>query len=116
MAEYDFPHDLRDAQLQLHRTRAAYAALCRELPWSVEPAPGWEGDKQLHSDRMPGLPDSPGYTEQQKEEEKRLRGLLLELSAAVSTHPYWQTLRGPELVSARMVLKQNATRPAADKG
>ncbi|MEU5402240.1 hypothetical protein ABZ348_23425 [Streptomyces sp. NPDC005963] len=114
MAEYDFPADLRDAQLRLHQTRVAYAALCRQLPWSVEPAPGWEGDKQLHSDRVSGMPASPGYTEHQRREEERLRSLLLELSITVSTHPHWDALRGPDLVQARMALKQTATEPTSD--
>ncbi|XMN04580.1 hypothetical protein ACK8N7_00165 [Streptomyces griseobrunneus] len=49
MATYDFPQDLRDAQLNLHRTRAAYEEYARALPWSAEPLPGWEAEKQLHS-------------------------------------------------------------------
>ncbi|MER7050098.1 hypothetical protein [Streptomyces jumonjinensis] len=109
MAESDFPADLRDAQTRLHRTRAEYEELCRELPWSVEPMPGWEGDKQLHSDRIGAMPDSPGYTGQQKTEVARLRGLLLELTEQVTVHPFWQELRGPDLVEARMALKRTTT-------
>ncbi|MEO3978004.1 hypothetical protein [Streptomyces sp. CAU 1734] len=118
MAETDFPVDLRDAQLRLHRARAEYAELCRELPWSVEPAPGWEGDKQLHSDRRSGMPDSPGYTDHQKAEVARLRGLLLELAERVTADPFWRTLSGPALVEARMELKRTATGagPAAPAG
>ncbi|MCM2393904.1 hypothetical protein [Streptomyces albipurpureus] len=106
MADFAFPRDLRDAQLRLHQERAAYTALCRELPWSVEPAPGWEGDKQLHSDRIGGMPDSPGYSETQKGEEARLRNLLVDLSIVVSTHPYWSDVDQGEVVCERMALKR----------
>ncbi|GAA2267617.1 hypothetical protein GCM10010232_69990 [Streptomyces amakusaensis] len=108
MADFDFPTDLRDAQTRLHQTWSAYADLCRTLPWSVEPAPGWEGDKQLHSDRIGAMPDSPGYTDHQKEEVAQLRALLVELSATVSAHPYWGTLERGTVVAARMALKSAA--------
>ncbi|MFI2214905.1 hypothetical protein [Streptomyces sp. NPDC020141] len=119
MAEPDFPADLRDAQLRLHQTRAAYGELCRELPWSVEPMPGWEGDKQLHSERIGRMPDSPGYTAEQTTEVARLHGMLLDLAEQVTTHPFWRELRGPELVEARMALKRTAATgvgPAAPAG
>ncbi|WP_329028415.1 hypothetical protein [Streptomyces sp. NBC_00690] len=58
------------------------------------------------------MPDSPGYSAEQQAEEARLRGLLLELSTTVSTHAFWQTLSGPELVAARMELKQSTLDPA----
>ncbi|MCM2388140.1 hypothetical protein [Streptomyces albipurpureus] len=116
MADTDFPHDLRDAQARLHQTRAAYEELCRTLPCSVEPAGGWEGDKQLHSDRRSGTPTSPGNTDQQKEEKARLRDLLLELSTILATHEFWQTLRGPGWVAARMELKQNTPRACCRYG
>ncbi|MFD3484903.1 hypothetical protein [Streptomyces sp. NPDC058665] len=105
MAAYDFPDDLRDAQLRLHQTRAAYRALCQSLPWSVDPAPGWEGDKQPYTDYRTGKPDSPGYTGQQKADEARLRGEVLALSTTVSAHPYWKTLETGTVVEARMALK-----------
>ncbi|MEU4499238.1 hypothetical protein AB0F96_38775 [Streptomyces sp. NPDC023998] len=105
MADYDFPRDLRDAQLCLHHVRAEYSALCRTLPWSVEPAEGWSGDKQLYSEYLGTMPDSPGYTEQQKAEEARLRRRVLDLSIAVSTHPYWATVVAETVVEQRMALK-----------
>lgn len=115
MAEYDFPRDLRDAQLYLHHVRAAYAALCRTLPWSVEPADGWTGDKQLYSDYLPEFPASPGYSAQQKAAEARLRSLLLDLSITVSTHPYWAMTEN--VVEERMALKHTPgalTQPPAE--
>ncbi|WP_442809726.1 transposase [Streptomyces sp. SR27] len=36
---YDFPDDLADLQVRLHRARAEHEALARTLPWSVEPSP-----------------------------------------------------------------------------
>lgn len=103
---YDFPEDLRAAQFVLHRTRAEYEALCRTLPWSVTPEPGWTSEKYVLNDRVASFPDSPGYTAEQLPEEKRLRQRLLALSIAVSTHPYWETptLQG-KVVDARMALK-----------
>ncbi|MFB6878377.1 hypothetical protein [Streptomyces sp. NPDC056323] len=49
MSKYDFPQDLSAAQIALHETRAAYERYAKDLPWSAEPMPGWEGEKQLHS-------------------------------------------------------------------
>ncbi|MFK4224381.1 hypothetical protein [Streptomyces sp. NPDC019890] len=105
MAEtYDFPDDLRAAQLDLHRTHAEYAALCRALPWSVTPEPGWTSEKHVLGDRVVSFPDSPGYTDEQAAEVERLRRRLLDLSVTVSTHPYWATLSAG-VVDARMALK-----------
>lgn len=64
MATYDFPQDLRDAQLALHQTRAAYEQYARTLPWSAEPMTGWESDKQLHSAYRSAKPDSLGCTDE----------------------------------------------------
>ncbi|WP_328584924.1 hypothetical protein [Streptomyces sp. NBC_00370] len=64
VATNDFPQDLLDAQRELHQTVAAYSTFCAGLPWSVDPAPGWSGDKMLYSDHnRPEFPDSPGYTD-----------------------------------------------------
>ncbi|TLQ44519.1 hypothetical protein [Streptomyces marianii] len=105
MAEYDFPDELRDAQLRLHRARSAYRALCRELPWSVVPAEGWTGEEGHYSSYRREFPESPGWSEGQRAEEARLRELVLTLSIEVSTHPYWAGLEGPDVVKARMALK-----------
>lgn len=103
MATYDFPEDLRAAQLRLHQTWAEYEALGRTLPWSVEPSEGWTAPKVLYSDAEPrSLPPSPGYTDEQI---ARLRRELLELSAVVSTHPYWETVEAGKRVEQRMALK-----------
>ncbi|CAM5278101.1 hypothetical protein SFIMM107S_00314 [Streptomyces griseus] len=105
VATYDFPQDLRDAQLALHQTRAAYEEYARTLPWSAEPLPGWEAEKQLHSGFRSSKPDSPGYTEEQHAEVARFRAELLELSSTVSTHPFWEQVEHGQVVDARMRLK-----------
>ncbi|MGX1886325.1 hypothetical protein [Streptomyces sp. NPDC055287] len=106
MATDDFPEDLRAAQLRLHQTWAEYEALGHTLPWSVEPSEGWTAPKVLYSDAEPrSLPPSPGYTDVQKTEVARLRRELLELSAAVATHPHWETVEADQRVDQRMALK-----------
>ncbi|MFJ6947951.1 hypothetical protein ACISU4_25440 [Streptomyces wuyuanensis] len=116
MAEYDFPDDLRDAQLRLHQARSAYRALCRDLPWSVEPAEGWTGEEGHYSSYRREFPESPGWGEEQRAEEARLRELVLTLSIEVSTHPYWAALAGPDVVKARMALKHAEHAGAEDVG
>jgi hypothetical protein len=101
---FDFPQDLRDAQIALDETRAVYEQYAKCLPWSAEPMPGWESDKQLHSNFRSGKPDSAGYTGEQAAKVAEFQSRLLELSIAVSTHPYWSTLSG-DVVAARMALK-----------
>ncbi|MGZ2360924.1 hypothetical protein LRE75_30300 [Streptomyces sp. 372A] len=116
VSTYDFPQDLRDAQLALHRTRAAYEQYAETLPWSAEPMPGWEADKQLHSSYRSAKPDSPGYTPEQHEQVQKYRAELLELSATVTTHPYWATLN-EGVVKARMALKHaHEEQPAGETG
>ncbi|MEU2872812.1 hypothetical protein ABZ769_26985 [Streptomyces olivoreticuli] len=109
MAEtYDFPPDLRAAQLELHQARTALEELGKALPWSAEPMPGWTVRSTLNArdDRVVTRPASPGYTDEQKTELERLRERLLELSVTVSTHPFWKTVAPGQVVGARMVLKR----------
>ncbi|WP_405633862.1 hypothetical protein [Streptomyces sp. NBC_01174] len=105
MPTYDFPQDLRDAQLALHQTRAALEGYAAGLPWSAEPMPGWQTEKQLHSSYRSERADSPGWTPQQHEEVARLRKKLLDLSITVTTHLFWATVDQVEVVKARMALK-----------
>ncbi|MEV7060943.1 hypothetical protein AB0N95_36530 [Streptomyces microflavus] len=109
-----FPQDLRDAQLNLHRTRAAYEEYARALPWSAEPLPGWEAEKQLHSGFRSSKPDSPGCTEAQHAEVARCRAELLELSITVSTHPFWEQVEQGQVVDARMRLKHQHEIPDSE--
>ncbi|MFI0596671.1 hypothetical protein [Streptomyces griseus] len=111
MTTYDFPQDLRDAQTALHRTRSEYEQYAQTLPWSAEPMPGWQADKQLHSDYRPSKPDSPGYTSEQHQQVAAFRKRLLDLSIKVSTHPFWQTLGSGLVVEGRMQLKHMDDQP-----
>ena len=115
---YKFPDDLKQLQAQLHQAHADYQALCRALPWSVEPMPGWPPVKHPHTDELTGGREaSPGYTPEQVAEERRLWDLVRELSIEVSTHPYWsKPERGPALVDARMALKSHKDVLAAVAG
>lgn len=108
---YDFPEDLRDAQLALHQTRAAYEQYAAGLPWSAEPLPGWESERQPYTSFRSGKADSPGYTAEQATEVARYQAELVRLSIEVSTHPYWPTLDGG-VVAARMALKHAHEQPA----
>ncbi|MFF3787686.1 hypothetical protein [Streptomyces sp. NPDC001933] len=76
--------------------------------------PGWESDKQLHSNYISSKPASPGYTEDQAAEVTRFRARLLELSITVSTHPFWESVEAGDRVAARMALK-HAHEPAEDE-
>ncbi|MEE1737009.1 hypothetical protein PUR49_10915 [Streptomyces sp. BE147] len=104
-APFPFPQDLRDAQVALHCTRVECEEYARTLPWSAEPMPGWDSDKQLHSSYVSKKLDSPGYMDAQYTEITRYRAELLRLSQEVFAHPYGATLDVGVVVSARMQLK-----------
>ncbi|MFE7111693.1 hypothetical protein ACFU98_29715 [Streptomyces sp. NPDC057575] len=108
---FPFPQDLLDAQVALFETRVAYEEYAKTLPWSAQPMPGWEGDKQLHSSYRSHKEDSPGYTEEQAAEVQRFQDELRRLSITVSTHPFWDTVDAGDRVEARMALK-HAHEPA----
>jgi hypothetical protein len=118
MADDTFPDDLHAAQTRLHQALAEHAALCRTLPWSVEPMAGWAGEEHPHTGVVTGgRADSPGWTEEQKQAEATLRGECVELSIRVTTHEYWGTVDREKLVEERQRLKavtQPATVPAVD--
>ncbi|MCK7623273.1 hypothetical protein MUU72_09210 [Streptomyces sp. RS10V-4] len=100
---YDFPQDLREAQLELHRVRSALAALYQRLPWSVEPQPGWTHTKENGHFHETERPDSPGWTDEEKAEVAALRARQLDLGARVVTHPFWSTC--DDAPTARSALK-----------
>ncbi|MFI8944091.1 hypothetical protein [Streptomyces syringium] len=114
---YDFPSDLRETQIRLHRANAEYEALARELPWSVEPMPGWstQTTPNARDTVIATRPPSPGYTEEQKAEVKRLRALLLELSTRVGTHPFRDSVGKDQVHDARMALKHAHEAPDGDE-
>ena len=54
-----------------------------------------------------------GWTTEHEAAEEALRKRLQELSAALATHPHWETFEGERRVEARMRLKQAVAGPAA---
>ncbi|MGW7467000.1 hypothetical protein ACWGJT_20400 [Streptomyces xantholiticus] len=110
MAERQFQEDLRAAQVRLHQTTAELAALCRTLPWSVEPTPGWPGTEHPHTGEITGgREDSPGWSEEQRQAVKRLRVECTDLSIRITTQAYWGTVEGEQRVQARSELKATRT-------
>ncbi|MGW1882882.1 hypothetical protein [Streptomyces sp. NPDC001970] len=114
MATYDFPDDLRVAQLRLHQARAQYRRLCQAMPWSVVPSDGWTAVEGQYSGYHRDFPATAGCTEEQKAEEASLWALVRELSIEVSAHPYWATLDRSAVVDARMALKRHTDAVSAD--
>ncbi|WP_234314712.1 hypothetical protein [Streptomyces sp. NRRL F-5135] len=106
---FNFPSDLLDLQAELQQTPDRYTQLCSELPWSVEPMPGWQDEQRAQSSYRSSMPDSPGYTDEQKQQVTELRRRLVDLSAAVITHEFWEGL--DDVVTARMALKQAHATP-----
>ncbi|MET9109624.1 hypothetical protein [Streptomyces zhihengii] len=103
MADSAFPDDLKAAQTRLHQATAEHAALMRMLSWSVEPHDGWTGTEHPHTGLISdGREPSPGWSDEQKAVVVQLRQECLALSVMVTTHPYWQTLAGEDLHTARM--------------
>ncbi|GGU92359.1 hypothetical protein GCM10010211_68930 [Streptomyces albospinus] len=109
---YDFPQDLREAQLELHQAQAALAALYKRLPWSVAPLPGWTHTKENGHFHETERADSPGWNDEEQAEVDTLRARQLDLSTRVVTHDYWTTC--DDAPNARAALKhlQDADAPA----
>lgn len=101
-----FPHDLLELQERLHRAHAEHRAYLAALPWSVEPLTGWaRGERYSHRG---DVPDSPGWSQEEKDTVDRMWGDIRELSIAVVDHPYWSTVVREDVVTARMALKVQA--------
>ncbi|MFD0272241.1 hypothetical protein ACFVGY_37605 [Streptomyces sp. NPDC127106] len=108
-----FPEDLLQLQERLHRAHAEHRAYLAGLPWSVEPMAGWtRGERYSHRG---DVPDSPGWSDEQKQRVDEMRAEILELSIAVVDHPHWATVPREEVVAARMQLKRHAA-PSDDAG
>lgn len=101
----DFPDDLVQLQRDLHAATAALKAFLDEHPHSPEPMDGWRrkvGEGSWYESRRD---PSPGWTDEEKQQETDLRARLLTLIGQVHTHSHWDTLSGPDLVKARTALK-----------
>ncbi|MFD5891973.1 hypothetical protein ACFWHQ_39335 [Streptomyces sp. NPDC060334] len=107
--ESTFPDDLLQLQERLHHAHTEHRAYLADLPWSVEPQTGWtRGERFSHRG---DVPDSPGWSDEQKETVDRMWAEIRELSIAVADHAHWATVPRDVLVDARMRLKKQ-TRPA----
>ncbi|MFJ7209474.1 hypothetical protein ACIQWR_38835 [Streptomyces sp. NPDC098789] len=105
-----FPDDLLQLQERLHRAHAEHRAYLADLPWSVEPCTGWaRGERFSHRG---DVPDSPGWSDEQKTTVDRMWAEIRELSIAVVDHRHWATVAREDVVAARMQLKK-LTRPIA---
>ena len=109
---FGFPPDLVEAQ---KASAEAFEALHRyqaTLPWSREPHEGWEAPAPAHGGALVGRqfsrPASPGWTPEQTAEYDRLWEACRTTSAAVSTHPHWETeaVSGAAQFEARQALKR----------
>ncbi|MFG2137581.1 hypothetical protein [Streptomyces sp. NPDC048650] len=100
---FDFPQDLPDAQLELHRLQAELAVVYKRLPWSVEPLPGWTRTKENGRAFASSRPDFPGWTDEEKGLVEDLRAPLT-LVTVVFTHPFRAACG--DAVTARSALKR----------
>lgn len=108
---HSFPDDLLQLQERLHRAHAEHGVYLAGPPWSVEPMAGRRrGERFSHRG---DVPDSPGWSDEQKETVDRMWAEIRELTITLVDHPYWVTVDRAVLVDARMKLKKQ-TRPAAD--
>jgi hypothetical protein len=109
VAEFSFPADLIAAAAELHAARDEHARLCRSLPKNrgLPDVTGAAGTWQ------PGDPPI-GWAQQHADRERVLRQRVLTLAEQVHTHPYWETVRGPQRVDARAALQQPRPGPAPE--
>ncbi|MFF3015440.1 hypothetical protein [Streptomyces sp. NPDC057939] len=105
-----FPDDLLQLQERLHHAHAEHRAYLVGLPWSVEPLTGWARSERFS--HRGDVPDSPGWSDEQKETVDRVWDEIRELSITVVDHPRWATVAREEMVAARMRLKKQ-THPIA---
>ncbi|WP_310726222.1 hypothetical protein [Streptomyces sp. N2A] len=109
--KFDFPDDLVDAQAQLYKVQAELSALYKRLPWSVEPLPGWTHTKEDGRYYESKRPDSPGWTDEEKQQVTDLRARQMELVTRIFAHPFWASCEDP--VTARTALKHVVPKDAA---
>ncbi|MEV4192403.1 hypothetical protein [Streptomyces toxytricini] len=104
--ETAFPHDLLQLQERPHRAHAEHRAYLAGLPWSVEPMKGWaRGERFSHRG---DVPDSPGWSAEQKEVVDRMWVEIRQLSIDVVGHPHWKSVPTESMVASRMLLKRQA--------
>ncbi|MER8003962.1 nucleic acid-binding protein [Streptomyces sp. NPDC095613] len=103
---YDYPDDLLTAQRDLLAVRAELAALFEALPCSVEPMEAWTRPEGYWLATSPAHPDSPCWTDAQRQQVTELRERERELAATIVTHDFWGMVGGPERPDARSQLRR----------
>ncbi|RRR85699.1 nucleic acid-binding protein [Streptomyces sp. RP5T] len=104
-AKYDYPDDLLTAQRDLLAVRAELAALLEALPYSVERMEAWTRPEGYWLATSPAHPDSPGWTDSQKQQVADLRKRERDLAAKIVAHRFWNEVDGPERPDARSQLR-----------
>jgi hypothetical protein len=116
-ATFPFPDELLELQRQLNQARKEHTELCRTLPRSAEPLPGWTREEPSPGGAKPRtvtVEPSPGYAPEQAAAERRLRRRMLELAEQIVTHGFWDTLQREEVAQARTALKHADDKPARE--
>lgn len=111
--KFDFPDDLMEAQAQLYKVRAELSALYSRLPWPVEPLPGWTHTKEDGRYYESKRPDSPGWTDEEKQQVSDLRARQMDLVTRIFAHSFWASCEDP--VTARTALKHVVPKDAAQQ-
>ncbi|MGA4875885.1 hypothetical protein [Streptomyces lydicamycinicus] len=101
----DFPDDLVQLQRDIHAATAELKQFLDAHPEPPEPVPGWHDKPGEGYWRDRQRDPSAGWSDEDKQRERDLRARLHDLIPKVHTHPHWDTLSGPDLVTARMKLK-----------
>ncbi|WP_031192177.1 MULTISPECIES: hypothetical protein [Streptomyces] len=104
-SSYPFPDDLIAAQRDLQQATADLNALYERLPHSPEPTEAFHDSRETGYWRERQRDASPGWTDDEKAEEVKLRDRRLELADAIVTHDFWSTLAEADRPKARSALK-----------
>ncbi|MFJ4963853.1 hypothetical protein ACIP6P_15615 [Streptomyces sp. NPDC088729] len=114
MTTFDFPQDLRAAQLALHRTRAELDRYVRTLPRPVGPVAVRRNGEHPHTDgrALHGDAPVPGRTREQRRRVAEYRARLRDLGAVVATHPFWRQFERGGSVGGRTRLRPAPERAA----
>jgi hypothetical protein len=96
---FEFPDSLRAAQTALDDARAAYRAYRSALPKWAEPM----AERTLPDGTA--VPAEPGWTQEQRAEEKRLLEAERQAAHAVWAHDFWAEVPTGDVVDARNALK-----------
>lgn len=100
VVDFAFPQDLIAVAAELAAAREEHTRLCqslpknRELPDFATAAARWRtGDPPV------------GWAQRQADRERALRQRVLTLAEQMHSHPYWDTVHGPDRVDARAALQ-----------